>query len=153
MHLYTKILIIFAFFESFRVHLIKKVKILMMSAKSATLGLLKIKACRNKGYDAISFVHDVTNKTLSYDSNCTVDAVIWKNLAFLWEKLSQQQFYKDLNKKNFLEPNSWLKINKLGLSLGMALKLNSSLAKGSKLKIKNFWGFLPTFVEVAGGKT
>ena len=53
------------FFESFRVHLIKKVKILMMSAKSATLGLLKIKACRNKGYDAIISVHDVTNKTLS----------------------------------------------------------------------------------------
>ena len=76
-------MIIFAFFESFRVHLIKKVKILMMSAKSATLGLLKIKACRNKGYDPISFVHDVTKKTLSYDSNCTVDAVIWKNLAFL----------------------------------------------------------------------
>ena len=37
----------------------------MMSAKLATLGLIKLKVNWNKGYDAIVFVHDVTNKILS----------------------------------------------------------------------------------------
>ena len=41
------------------------VKILMMSAKMATPGLLKIKVFWNKGYDVIISVHDVTNKILS----------------------------------------------------------------------------------------
>ena len=41
---------------------------LMMSAKMATLGLLKIKVFWNKGYDVIIYVHDVTNKILSGDS-------------------------------------------------------------------------------------
>ena len=49
----------------------------MMSAKLATVGLLKIKAFWNKGYDVITFVCDVTNKILSRDSNYIVDAVKW----------------------------------------------------------------------------
>ena len=32
----------------------------MMSAKMATLGLLKIKRFRNKGYDVLISAHDVT---------------------------------------------------------------------------------------------
>ena len=44
--------------------------ILMMSAKMATLSLLKIKIFRNKGCDVI-------NKNLSCDSNFTVDMVRW----------------------------------------------------------------------------
>ena len=44
-----------------------------MSAKLATLGLLKIKVFRNKGYDVITFVCDVTNKILSRDLNYIVD--------------------------------------------------------------------------------
>ena len=43
------------------------VTILMMSAKIATPGLLKVKVFRNKGYDVIISVHDVTNKILSRD--------------------------------------------------------------------------------------
>ena len=43
------------------------VTILMMSAKIATPGLLKVKVFRNKGYDVIISVHDVTNKILSHD--------------------------------------------------------------------------------------
>ena len=35
--------------------------ILMMSAKMVTLGLLKIKVFRNKGYEVIISIHDVTN--------------------------------------------------------------------------------------------
>ena len=51
--------------------------ILMMSAKIATLDLLKIKVFWNKGYDVIIFVHDVINKILSRDSNHIVDLVMW----------------------------------------------------------------------------
>ena len=53
------------------------VTILMMSAKMATPGLLKIKVFWNKGYDVIISVHDVTNKILSRDSNYIVDVVMW----------------------------------------------------------------------------
>ena len=49
----------------------------MMSAKLATLGLLKIKVFWNKSYDAIIFVYDVTNNILSRDSNYIVGVVIW----------------------------------------------------------------------------
>ena len=53
------------------------VTILMMSAKMATPGLLKITVFWNKGYDVIISVHDVTNKILSRDSNYIVDVVMW----------------------------------------------------------------------------
>ena len=53
------------------------VKILMMSAKMATPGLLKITVFWNKGYDVIISVDDVTNKILSRDSNYIVDVVMW----------------------------------------------------------------------------
>ena len=45
------------------------VTILMMSAKMATLGLLKTKLLRNNGYEVIIPAHDVTNKISSRDSN------------------------------------------------------------------------------------
>ena len=51
--------------------------ILMMSAKMATPGLLKIKVFWSKGYDVIIYVHDFTNKILSCDSNYIVDVVMW----------------------------------------------------------------------------
>ena len=52
------------------------VTILMMSAKMATLGLLKIKVFLNKGYDVVISLHDVTNKILSRDSNHIVDVTM-----------------------------------------------------------------------------
>ena len=48
----------------------------MMSAKVATLVIVKIKLFWNKGYGAIIFVHDLTNKILLRDSNYIVDVVI-----------------------------------------------------------------------------
>ena len=48
----------------------------MMSAKVATLGLLKIKVFWNKGYDVMISVHDITNKILSRESNYIVDIVM-----------------------------------------------------------------------------
>ena len=48
-----------------------------MSAKMTIPGLFKIKIFWKKGYDVITYVHDVTNKILSYDSNYIVDVVMW----------------------------------------------------------------------------
>ena len=53
------------------------ITILMISAKMPTLGLLKIKVFWNKDYDVIIYVHDVTSKILSRDSNHIVDVVMW----------------------------------------------------------------------------
>ena len=61
-------------------------------------------------------------------------------LAFLWKKLSWNQFYKDLTRKTtFSEGWSWFKFTNLGLEPGMALKLYTSVAKGLKLKISKFY--------------
>ena len=51
--------------------------ILMISAKLATLGVLKTKTFWNKGYEVIISVYDNTNKILSCDSNYVVDKVMW----------------------------------------------------------------------------
>ena len=50
---------------------------LMMSAKLATLGLLKWKILFKKDYDVVIFVHGVNNKFLLRDSNYLVDEVMW----------------------------------------------------------------------------
>ena len=52
------------------------VTVWMMPAKMAPLALLKIKVFRNKGYDVIISVYDVTNKILLRDSNFIVDVVM-----------------------------------------------------------------------------
>ena len=53
-------------------------------------------------------------------------------------------------KTTFLEEWSWFKFNSLGLALGMTMKFYSSMAKGLKLKVREFCGQSPTFVEVTG---
>ena len=47
-----------------------------MSAKTATLELLKIKVFWNKCYDVIFSVYDFTNRILSRDSNYIVDVTM-----------------------------------------------------------------------------
>ena len=49
----------------------------MMSAKLATLGLLKRKLFWSKGYDVVILVHDVISKILLRDSNYIREVVIW----------------------------------------------------------------------------
>ena len=49
----------------------------MTSVKMAAPGLLKVKIFWNKGYDVIIPVNDVTNKTLSGNSNYVVDMFMW----------------------------------------------------------------------------
>ena len=53
------------------------VVILIMSAKLATLGLLKINLLWNKGYDIFSSVDEVADKILSRDAIYIVDVVMW----------------------------------------------------------------------------
>ena len=53
------------------------VRILIMSAKLATLDLLKIKEFWSKDYDAIISAHDMTNKILLCDSNYVVNVAMW----------------------------------------------------------------------------
>ena len=48
----------------------------MLSAKMASQGLLKIKLFWNKGHYVKIFVHDVTDKILSQDSNYILDVDI-----------------------------------------------------------------------------
>ena len=74
-------------------------------------------------------------------------------VAFLWQKLSQPQFYKDLTKKTaFFQGWSWFKFNNLGLALGTNLKFYTSVTKGLKLKVRKFLELIPTFIEVTGEK-
>ena len=42
--------------------------------------------------------------------------------------------------------------NNLGLALGKNMKFYASVATGLKLKVRNFGGLIPTFVEVTGEK-
>ena len=53
------------------------VTILMMLAKMATPGLLKITVFWNKSSEVTISAHDGINKILSCDSNYIVDVVIW----------------------------------------------------------------------------
>ena len=50
---------------------------LMMSAKLATLVLLKVKVFWNKGYDVRNSAHGIINKFLSHDSNYAQNVVMW----------------------------------------------------------------------------
>ena len=53
----------------------------------------------------------------------------------------------------FFEGRSWFKFNNLGLALGKNMKFYASVATGLKLKVRNFGGLIPTFVEVTGEKS
>ena len=80
------------FLESLKIGLINIATIFMMSAKIATLGLLKIKVFWNKGSDVIISVHDVINKILSRDSIWVVDVVMWPKFGN-----SHERSYHNLN--------------------------------------------------------
>ena len=67
----------FNFFKSLQIFLINVVTILMMPAKMATLGLLKMKVFWNKFFDVIISVYDRINKILSCDLSYIVDVVMW----------------------------------------------------------------------------
>ena len=55
-------------------------------------------------------------------------------------------------KTAFFEGWPWFKFNNLGLALGTNLTFYTSMAKGLKLKVRNFWMLIPTFAEVTEEK-
>ena len=55
-------------------------------------------------------------------------------------------------KTAFFEGCSWFKFNNLRLALGTNLKFYTSLSKELKLKVRKFWGLIPTFVEITEEK-
>ena len=126
--------------------------ILMISAKMANLGLLKLKLFWNKGYDIIVSVYDATKNFLSCDSNYFVDVVMrpkLDNSSIFKRKVIVTSTLQGFAQKNdFFEGWSWFKFNNLGLALGMALRFYTSVAKGSKLKVRKFFGLILTFVKV-----
>ena len=130
--------------------------ILMMSAKLASPGLLKIKIFQNKGCDVIIPDYDVTNKILLRGSNYIVDVVIWPkfgNCSVSKREVIITSILQGFNLKNrFFERWSWFKFNNFGLALGIALKFYTSVEKGLKLKFRKFLRLTPTFVEVTGEK-
>ena len=52
----------------------------------------------------------------------------------------------------FFEGCSLIKLNNMRLELDITLKFYISVAKELKLKVKEFWGLISTFVEVTGEK-
>ena len=54
--------------------------------------------------------------------------------------------------ERWFEECSWFKFNNLGMSIGMSLQFYTSVAKGSKLKVREILGLILTFVEVTEEK-
>ena len=77
LHIGTYFLMLLTVLEYLKIISINLVIILMVSAKMATPGLLKITVFWNKCYDVIISVDYVTNKILSRDSNYIVDVFMW----------------------------------------------------------------------------
>ena len=94
----------------------------------------------------------------SCDQSLVTLAFLWKKLKFGNSSISLREvittsILKGFDQKNrFFQRWSWFKFNNLGLALGMALKFNTSVAKGSKVKVRKFWRPIPMFVEVTGKK-
>ena len=120
--------------------LINMITILMMSAKLATLGLLKIKVFWNNAYDVIISVHDVTNKILSRDSNCTVHMVMWPKIgnSRVWPE-------NPLFLRGGLGSSSIINSR---LALGMILKFYTGVAKRLKLKVRSFLRLNPKILRL-----
>ena len=72
LHFETSFLILLTFFESLKIILINMVTILMTLDSLDSRTRLDL---RNKGYDVIIFIYDLTNKMLSRSSSYTVDVV------------------------------------------------------------------------------
>ena len=125
---------------------------MIISAKMATPGPLKIMVFWNKDYGVIISVSDVTNKILSTDPNYIVDLFVWPKFGNCREVITTSILQEFDQKTAFFEGWPWFRFNNLGLVLGTNLKFYTSVAKGLKLKVRKFWGLIPTFVEVTGEK-
>ena len=80
---HTQLVILLSFLKFLKVVLIKMFKILKMSAKLAITGSLKITTFQ-KGYDVIVFVHGITNKIFSCDSNYITEFLCKRTKTCVW---------------------------------------------------------------------
>ena len=130
--------------------MINLVIILMIS------GFLKITVFWNKGYDVITPVDNVMRKKLSRDSIYIADEFMWPkfvNSSISMKEVITTSVLSGFDQKNrIFERWSWLKFSSLKLALGTNLKFYTSVAKGLRLKVRKFWGLIPTIVEVTGEK-
>ena len=121
------------------------VRFFMTSAKMATPGHFKIKIFWNNCYDFIIFVHDVTKKILSCESNYVVYEVIWPkfgNSSVSMTEVITTSIFKDLTRKIALsEGGSGFKFNNFGLAIGTNLKFYTSVIKELKINSENFGGY------------
>ena len=82
-----------------------------------------------KDYEVIIFVHNVTNKILSSNSNYTVYVAMWPNFdnSSISMREVVKQFYKELTRKvSFFEECFCFKFNNLWLTQGMVLDFDTS---------------------------
>ena len=140
LHFDTKFLVLLNFIESLEIFLINMVTLLMMSRKTTTQDLRKIKVFFKKCYGVIILSNYVTNKILSRGLNYIADVVKWPKFGNL--ELIRIWVEKPL----FFESWSRLKFNNLWLTLGTNLKFYAIAAKGLGLKVRKFWGPSPAFV-------
>ena len=98
-----------------------------MSAKLATLDLLKIKVFHNKGYDAILFVHDVINKILSCYSNDIVDVVMspkfGNSSVSMGEVIITSVLYKCDQKNQYFWGVLLIEVQEFGTGTGYGLEI------------------------------
>ena len=111
--------IFLTFLEFSKTVLMNMVTILMMSSKIAILGLLKIKLFWKKGYDIILYVHNVTNKILSFDSNYIVDVAMWQKFGKLWSWFKSYNLAISSEKLKF-RTNSYVCRSYMGKMIGEA---------------------------------
>ena len=132
------------------------VTILIMSAKMATPGLLKIKVFWNKIYDVIIFVHDVTNKILSHDSNYVVDLVMWPKFGNSSISMREVIITSILSRFDQKSRFCWrvvlVQVKNFLADTRYKLEILHQCDKKTKLRIRKFCGITPTFVEITEGK-
>ena len=99
-------------------------------------------------------LHDI--KILPGDSYCIADVAMWAKFGNssvpAREAIITLSIWEFDQKNTLSEGWSWFKFNNLGLALGMALKIYITVTKQLKLKVRKFWGLVPTFVDVTGEK-
>ena len=118
----------------------------MMSAKMAALDILKNNGILKKSYDVRIPVDDVINKILSRDSNHIVDVPMlpeFGNSIISMRELITTSILYGFDQKNVLFG---------GVVLLQGCTFCTSVEKGLKLKVRKFWGLIPTFVEVTREK-
>ena len=120
----------------------------MISSKLVTQGLLIIRIFWNKSYDVIIGTRDVSNKILSRDADYIADVVMRQKFdnSIISMSYYKLKFIKIRSKNNFCEGWSRFNFDNLELWIDMALKFYTTVRKGLKLKVRKFFGLIPTIV-------